>query len=138
MRSEFRSNPSQRSTLARPVAGRDAKGRICGSAPLYLTAEQEQIIRREWEAGTTAMECARLAGVPCGRIRERLKDQLRDLPRRGRGTGGQKRGGLPSPEEIAAEAARLRRSWPPERWLGWNPEDPRQFADDQGDAPLDK
>lgn len=112
-----------RSNLARPQAGRDNKGRVCGSLRRLLTPAQEQAIRQAWAAGATRDECARAAGVSVGIIRQRLADQLADLPRPGRGGNVRGRSDPPTPDEIAARAAELRHNWPIERWLGFNPED---------------
>lgn len=124
----------RRSTLARPVAARDAMGKICGSLPLLLSPEQERTIRRAWAAGATAAEAAELAGIPVGRIRQRLQDQLRDLPRRGRGVGSSRRSAPPSPEEIAYRAALVRLRWPEDRWLG---RDANQDPDSRQPGPID-
>ena len=75
-------------------------------------------MRAVWAAGGTRDEAAAAANVTVGRIRQRLADQLADLPRPGRGAGGRRRAAPPSPEEIAARAALVRRKWTPARWLG--------------------
>ncbi|NDC96543.1 hypothetical protein EB077_14660 [bacterium] len=90
----------RRSRLARPIGRRDAKGRICGSLPTLLNRSQERAIRRAWRAGLTRDEAARAAGVSVGLIRQRLADQLSDLPRRGRGRGASRRVTDPTEEEI--------------------------------------
>jgi hypothetical protein len=90
----------RRSRLARPQGKRDKLGRLRGSLKTLLTREQEQAVRRAWALGATRDECARVAGVSVGLIRQRLGDQLRDLPRRGRGAGGGRRHGDPTEEEI--------------------------------------
>lgn len=107
-----------RSKLARNQAARDSKGRVCGSLPQLLSPEQERAVRAAWAAGATRDEAAAAAGVSPGIIRQRLADQLRDLPRRGRGGCRRRlRSSPPTPEEIAAMAAELRHGWTPERWL---------------------
>lgn len=114
-------DPGRRGTLARPAAGRDAKGRLTGSLRMLLSPEQERAIREAWAAGATRDEAARAAGVSVGRIRQRLADQLADLPRPGRGAAGKRRASPPTEQEIHERAAMLRRSWPPDRWLGHEP-----------------
>lgn len=83
----------------------------------YLSPEQEQQVRQLWAAGASRDEVARAAGVTVDVIRARLNDQLADLPRRGR--GGNRRGPTPdpSPDEIEAATAELRKRWTPDRWL---------------------
>jgi len=90
--------------------------------PWMLSPEQERIVRESWAAGLRRDEVCRLAGVSRDRLMARLRDQLSDLPRRGRGNGGNHRGVDPSPAEIALATAAIRRSWPVERWLGLAPE----------------
>lgn len=111
-----------RSTLARPQAARDDKGRLCGSLRRLLTPDQERAIRAAWAEGATRDEAARAAGVTPATIRQRLADQLADLPRPGRGGNGGRRSLPPTPAEIAARAAELRHRWPLERWLGIGPD----------------
>jgi hypothetical protein len=90
----------RRSRLARPIGRRDSLGRLCGCQKTLLTRSQEQAVRRVWMCGGTRDEVARAAGVSVGLIRQRLEDQLADLPRRGRGTGGPRRPTDPTEEEI--------------------------------------
>lgn len=120
-----------RSTLARLQGGRDDKGRVCGSLPRMLTPAQERAIRRVWAAGGTRDEAAAAAGVSAGLIRQRLQDQLADLPRPGRGAGGRRRAAPPTEHEIAARAAEVRHRWPPERWLGLQPDDDQTTLEEQ-------
>jgi hypothetical protein len=92
---------NRRSRLARPLGRRDRLGRLCGCRKLLLTGEQIRIIRRAWKNGATRDEVAAAAGVSVGLIRQRLQDQLRDLPRPGRGHGARRPPRSdPSPEEI--------------------------------------
>ncbi len=100
-----------------------AKGRFCGSEVIWLTADQEQTIRAAWLAGATQGEISILADVSICRLRARLRDQLADLPPRDRRFGSGRRAAPPTPEEIAARAAMLRRAWPESRWLGRKPDD---------------
>lgn len=114
----------KRSRLARPQGKRDRKGRLAGCLKTLLTRDQERAVRRAWRDGATRDEAARVAGVSVGLIRQRLEDQLRDLPRRGRGRGG-RRGPPrdPTPEEIyGALTASLQAQWTDEerdaKWHG--------------------
>ena len=83
----------------------------------YLSPEQEQQVRQLWAAGASRDEVARAAGVSTDMLIARLKDQLADLPRRGR--GGNRRGPTPdpTPDEILEATAELRKRWTPDRWL---------------------
>jgi DNA-binding CsgD family transcriptional regulator len=110
-----RSNP--RSRLARRTAGRDARGLLRGSLPALLTPEQERAVRKAWAAGKTQGEIAADLGIGRDRLVARLRDQLADLPRPGRGHRGGRRQPPPTPEEIHERAAVLRHGWSPERWL---------------------
>lgn len=65
--------------------------------PRMLTPEQETAIRAAWAAGATRDEAARAGGVSVDLLLIRLRDQLRDLPRRGR--GGCMRPPAPDPTE---------------------------------------
>jgi hypothetical protein len=90
--------------------------------PRYLTPDQERIVRESWVAGMSRDEVARAAGITVDMLVIRLKDQLADLPRRGRGGNRRAPTPDPTPAEIRARAAILRRSWPAERYLP----DPRE------------
>lgn len=90
---------------------------------MFLDAEQERIVREAWSRGVPTQSCAVLAGVSVDRLLARLKDQLADLPRRGRGRGGRAQDD-PAPEEIAIAAAEIRARWTEERWLGTKPTPP--------------
>jgi hypothetical protein len=103
--------------LLRVVAAhRDARGRVHGSLPKLLSPSQERTVREAWAAGATRDQAAWAAGVPPARIRRRLDDQLRDLPRRGRGFPGRPRFAPVTESEIAERAAALRRGEPLDRW----------------------
>lgn len=112
-----------RSSLARTQASRNGRGHVCGALAQMLTAAQEATVRELWGSGISQQEIAYRIGVGRDRLISRLQDQLRDLPRpgRGRSSGGERdrrpRPAPPTPEEIAALAAELRHRWPPERWL---------------------
>jgi hypothetical protein len=105
------------SPLPRVVAAnRDARGRVHGSLPKLLSPSQERTVREAWAAGATRDEAAWAAGVPPARIRRRLDDQLRDLPRRGRGFPSRPRLAPLTESEIAERAAALRRGETLDRW----------------------
>lgn len=112
------------SRLARPLGSRDKKGRLSGCRKTLLTPEQLRAVRTAWKAGATRDEVARLVGVTPGLIRQRLEDQLRSLPRRGRGRGGRRgRPADPSPDEIYGRlTAELQAKWTDEerdaKWHG--------------------
>ena len=112
------SPPVHRSApLTRVVAAhRDARGRVHGSLPKLLSPSQERAVREAWAAGATRDEAAWAAGVPPARIRRRLGDQLRDLPRRGRGFPSRPRFAPLTESEIAERAAALRRGEMLDRW----------------------
>jgi len=96
--------------------------------PRYLTAEQEAAVRQAWAAGLSRDEVCRAAGITQHVLIARFADQLRDLPRPGRGAHAVRRAGAgPHPIEIRLATHDYRRSWPEERWLGRLP---------PGDAPL--
>lgn len=90
----------------------------------YLAPEVEAKVRELWLAGASRDEVARAVGITTDMLLSRLKDQLADLPRRGR--GGNVRMPTPDPteEEIAVRAAELRRSWTIDRYLPEPPDDP--------------
>lgn len=90
--------------------------------PWLLAPDEERGIRAAWAAGARRDEICRAFGISRDRLVARLGDQLRDLPRRGRGTGGAHRGHDPSPAEIELATATLRRGWSEDRWLGRSPE----------------
>lgn len=77
-------------------------GRVCGSRKILLSREQLASVRKAWRAGLRRDDVARAAGITVSRLTARLKDQLADLPRRGRGKGGGRRGedNDPTEEEI--------------------------------------
>jgi hypothetical protein len=81
-----------------------------------LTPEQEATVRRMLAGGASITEAAAAAGISVRRLRTRQEDQLADV-RVGRGRGGgPRRWRDPTPEEIEAATAEIRRGWPPERW----------------------
>ena len=102
--------------VARMAGSRDAIGRVYGSLPKLLSQAQERAVRAAWAAGATRDEAAWAAGVPPARIRQRLEDQLRDLPRRGRGFPGRPRFVPLTESEIASRAAAIRRGETLDRW----------------------
>lgn len=107
------------SPLARKQIDRGTGGRLTGTAKTLLTPEQERAARDAFAEGGSRDDMARAAGVTVGLIRERLKDQLADLPKRGRGAPGmaRRRGiAMPHPIEIAVECALIRQKWPPHRF----------------------
>lgn len=114
----------KRSRLARPQGRRDRRGRLSGCVKTLLTREQELAVRRAWRSGATRDEVAAAAGVSVGLIRQRLEDQLRDLPRRGRGRGGHRgQPRDPTEEEIyGALTAEIQARWTEEerdaKWHG--------------------
>lgn len=87
-----------------------------------LSADQERTARELWIAGGSRDEVARAVGVTIDVLQARMADQLKDLPRRGRGGNRRDPQPDPTPEEIAARAAELRATWTPDRWLP----DPRE------------
>jgi hypothetical protein len=117
-----RQNPTPRRPKRRAFFAA-AKGRFCGSEVIWLTADQEKTIRAAWLAGATQGEISMLADVSIDRLRARLRDQLADLPPRDRRFGSDRRAAPPTPHEIAARAAMLRRDWPEARWLGREPDE---------------
>ena len=95
----------------------DPRKRPPPPARRYLAPEIEAKVRELWLAGASRDEVARAAGLSVDTLRLRLHDQLADLPRRGRGGNHRAPTPDPTPDEIAARAAELRRSWTPERYL---------------------
>jgi hypothetical protein len=83
----------------------------------FLTAEQLELSRKLWADGASRDEVCRAIGVTVDRFNARLRDQLADLPRRGR--GGSWRGPTPdpTPAEIALACAEFRKNWTADRWL---------------------
>ncbi len=114
---------AKRSRLARPQGKRDKRGRLAGCLKTLLTRDQERAVRKAWRSGATRDEVAMAAGVSPGLIRQRLADQLADLPRRGRGRGGRRRSADPTPEEIYGRlTAEIQATWTDEerdaKWQG--------------------
>lgn len=76
-----------------------------------LTPQQERRLRILLPAGATRDEAAAEVGITRSLLDTRLRDQLRDL-RVGRGRRERRQPVAdPTPEEIAARAAEVRRSW---------------------------
>ena len=90
-----------------------------------LTPEQLTLARLRWSEGTPAQEVARELGVSTDVLKARLGDQLSDLPRRGRGYGSHHDRGRPDPTplELRAITAAIRKRWPDERWNSDEPPD---------------
>lgn len=95
-----------------------------GRVRLRLTASEANQVRRMLQDGATQREVAQAIGIPYGRLRSRLRDQLRLRVGRGRVRRGIRRTPFPflTDEEIAAAAAEVRARWTPEReaeaWVG--------------------
>ena len=107
------------SPLARNQVGRGSGGRLAGSVKTLLTPDQERAARDTFADGGTRDDMARAAGVTVGLIRERLNDQLADLPKRGRGARGMRRRQgveMPHPLEVDVACALIRRKWTPDRF----------------------
>lgn len=121
--------PSQRQHFRDP-----ATGQMRGQQRALLADEQLTLIRQLWATNATKAEVAEAAGIGMDTLIARLKDQLADLPPRGRGVGGgRRRGDMAelSEEEIRMRAAEVRRSWGPERYGIGEPipeDDPRQVG----------
>lgn len=105
---------------------RDGKtGRFAGQRTAWLNAKQAKLVRRLWLSGVPCHQIAGSLGITYSTLRARLSDQLKDLPRRGRGAGGghqPREPADPTPEQIAERAAAVRQSWSEEerelRWVG--------------------
>jgi hypothetical protein len=92
-----------------------------------LSPEQLELARKLWAEGATRDEVCREIGVTVDRFQARLRDQLADLPRRGRGNGWRGPTADPTPAEIRMACAEFRKKWPAERWLPKPPdEDPAE------------
>ena len=92
---------------------------------LVLTPEQLTLARSLWLEGTPAQVVARELGISYDVLKARLGDQLADLPRRGRGYGSHHDRGRPDPTplELRAITAAIRKRWPDERWNSDEPPD---------------
>ena len=90
-----------------------------------LTPEQLTLARSLWLEGTPAQVVARELGISYDVLKARLGDQLADLPRRGRGRGSAHNRGAPDPTplELRAITAAIRKRWPDERWNSDEPPD---------------
>lgn len=87
----------------RPVIRDPLTGQMRGQRRVFLTAKQAAVIRKAWAEGLCRDAIAKLAGVTVDTLSARLRDQLADLPKRGRGVGGGKQAAPlrdPTPEEI--------------------------------------
>jgi hypothetical protein len=101
------------------------------SGPHYLSAAQLAIVRRSWRQGLPRDEVCRLAGITIHVLAARRLDQLRDLERRTKGTGGRRRGVDPTEEEIwGSITAKIQSEWTDEeRLAAW--EGSRMHQDDR-------
>jgi len=90
-----------------------------------LTPEQITLARSLWLEATPAQVVARELGISYDVLKARLGDQLADLPRRGRGRGSAHNRGAPDPTpiELRAITAAIRKRWPDERWNSDEPPD---------------
>ena len=90
--------------------------------PRFLSTDQERTVRQAWADGLPRDEVARLAGVTIHVLEARRRDQLADLPKRRQGSGGGRRGGDPSEEEIARITREIQARWSDEEreqaWRG--------------------
>lgn len=99
--------------------------------PRFLSPDQERTVREAWAAGLPRDEVARLAGVTIHVLEARRLDQLADLPKRRQGSGGGRRGGDPSEEEIFRLTREIQQRWSDdEREQAWRGSRRR---DDPGD-----
>lgn len=110
-------------TARKPIQTADGSGRMIGSTAGYLSAAQAKQVRAAWKAGETQQEIASRIGVSVDTLRARLRDQLVDLPRRGRGAGSRRSGIDPTEEEIYGTLVFVEQaSWSDEerarRWQG--------------------
>jgi hypothetical protein len=94
--------------------------------PKLLDAAQCETVRRLWAAGEPAYSIASALGVSMDTLRARLRDQLRDLPKRPRAATSSRRGEDPTPEEIRRRCEALRATWGPERYAETSP--PERFG----------
>jgi transposase-like protein len=107
----------------RPIRATDGTNQVLGTERLLLSADQLAIVRKAWRNGETQGEIARRLGVSVDTIRARLRDQLADLPKRGRGAGATRTGEDPTEEEIYGRLVLLEQAaWTDEdrdrRWQG--------------------
>ncbi len=91
-------------------------------AKKMLTRAQERHVRRLWRSGGCQQEIARAVGVTVDTLRARLRDQLADLPKRGRGGGWRPPAPDPTPDEVRARLLEVQARWTDEvrelRWVG--------------------
>lgn len=107
----------------RAIRATDGSQRLQGSERRLLTATEQRIARKAWGDGETQAQIACRLGLSVDTLRARLQDQLADLPRRGRGAGGRRKGADPTPEEIYGRLVMLEQAaWTDEdratRWQG--------------------
>jgi len=78
-----------------------------------LTEAQVELVRRLWAEGVHRDEIARRVGMTISIWYARRGDQLKDLPKRERGTGRKASRGYvdPTPAEIAARCADIQAAW---------------------------
>jgi hypothetical protein len=82
-----------------------------------LTSEQIALVRRLWAEGESQQQIAAAIGIGFDTLKQRLRDQLTDLPKRSRTANSDRRGQELTPEEITLRCAEVRSRWPEERWL---------------------
>ena len=82
-------------------------------AKVRLTDDQVELVRRLWAEGVHRDEIARRAEMTISTFIARRGDQLKDLPKRERGTGRKASRGYvdPTPAEIAARCAEIQAAW---------------------------
>ena len=120
---------SQRRHYRDPVTGQ-----MRGQGRALLPDDKLELIRQLWATTATKAEVAEAAGITMDVLLARLKDQLADLPPRGRGVGGGRRRGdmeVLSDEEIRLRCAQVRQAWTPERYGIGEPipeDDPRYIG----------
>lgn len=107
----------------RALRATDGTMQLRGSTRQLLTAGQVRAARRAWSAGETHGEIARLIGVSVDTLKARLRDQLADLPTRGRRDLSGRRPSDPTEEEIYGRLTLLEQAaWSDEerekRWRG--------------------
>lgn len=107
----------------RPIRATDGTNQCRGSVKGLFDAQQLRAARRAWAEGMTQAEIASLLGVSVDTVRSRLRDQLADLPKRGRGAGATRTGEDPTEDEIYGRLVLLEQAaWSDEdrdrRWQG--------------------
>jgi hypothetical protein len=89
---------------------------VKGKAPQLLTPEQIATVTRLWSEGQPLWVIGLEARLGMDRLKRRLKDQL-TLPPRPRRANSNRRGVLPTEDEIQFACASIRQRWPEDRWL---------------------